>query len=162
MGYKIEDKEKLHYIDTYLGYFDFEVEYESEKGKVRTWIEREKRLIDGIGHPANIKILSVQDKNFSFRLYRNIYEIISNRKINNAEFYFISNKGPNEDRIFMRLCEDWDKLIEFLERIKKKYLIIKEEDEEYRRMKVEEEERLRKIREEEGRKEIDRLIASII
>lgn len=156
MGYKIEDKEKLHYIDTYLDNFDFDIEYESNEGKVRTWIEKQKNL-NGISHPANIRILNIQDNNFSFKLCRNIFT-----KIDNAELYFIGSKGPNEDRIFMRLCNDWNKLVEFLERIKKKYLIIKEEDEEYKRVRMEEEKRLRKIREEEERKEIDRLIVSIV
>lgn len=161
MSCRIEDKDKLHYIDEYLTYFDFDVEYESDKGKVKTWTEKERKGLDGLKYSANIKIINVSDKNFNFRLCRNIYEE-GIEKVDDAEVLFISSKGPQEDRIFMKLRKDWDKLTAFLEKIKIKYSIIKEEDKEYKRKKEEEKERLRKLREEEKRKEIDRLIASII
>lgn len=165
MSCRIEDKDKLHYIDEYLTYFDFDAEYESDKGKVKTWTEKERKGLDGLKYSADIKIINVSDKNFNFRLCRNIYEITEGKrdeKIDDAEVLFISSKDPQEDRIFMKLRKDWDKLTVFLEKIKIKYSIIKEEDKEYKRKKEEEKERLRKLREEEERKEIDRLIASII
>lgn len=165
MSCRIEDKDKLCYIDEYIAYFDFDTEYESDKGKVKTWIEKERKGLDGKRYPANIKIINISDKNFNFQLRRNIYEINEGEgieKVDDAEVLFISSKGPQEDRIFMKLRKDWDKLTVFLEKIKIKYSIIKEEDKEYKRKKEEEKERLRKLREEEERKEIDRLIASII